>query len=182
MNAVTGIAASIDVAVSGGQPAPLQFTLRRTGRKAVRFNGWQVVDARGVGEPGTMWYDLAMYRSDTQAIVVELIARRHALDEQDMCRVEIFSDMDAAAVWLESYACGTDVPIPASLAQEDGPVAMAVLRAIQLRQRIARIHDDYQGLVSDVFDALDMTDAPSLTCTCRQVPEERCERRCERDE
>jgi len=41
-------------------------------------------------------------------------------------------------------------------------VAVAVLKVIKLRQRIARIQDDYHSLLSDVFNILDITDTPSL--------------------
>jgi hypothetical protein len=37
-------------------------------------------------------------------------------------------------------------------------MATCVLQALQLRQRIARITDEYHGLLSDVFEALDITD------------------------
>jgi hypothetical protein len=155
MNALTEHLAGGESASHAGV-APALHVLRRTGRKAVRFTGWHIVEARG-GEQGTMWYDLSIYRSIADSIVVELIARRAELDAQDMHRVEILPDLRAAANWLEQFECGNDVPIAASLAAGDGPMAACVLQAVQLRQLIARIRDDYQGLLSEVFEALDLT-------------------------
>jgi hypothetical protein len=161
MNALTGL--DEHEAGSSGPAEPRLHTLRRTGRKAVRFTGWQLVEARGAASPsaspGAMWYDLALYRSVADAIIVELVARRSLVDEPDLCRVEVFPDLQHAASWLEDYPCAQDVPIPVSLAAADAPMVLSVLQAVQLRQRIARINDDYQGLLSEVFEALDITAA-----------------------
>ncbi len=162
MNAMTGIAGEIEASRTGSSTVPIEYTRRRTGHKAVRFNGWQLIEAKGAGEAETIWYDLTMYRTETDTIIVELVARRSLADEQDVSRVEVFPNLQEAASWLESYSVGNDVPIPPTLAVNDLPVAAAVLKAIQLRQRIARIQDDYHGLLSDVFEALDITDTPAL--------------------
>jgi hypothetical protein len=162
MNAVTDITADAECGRAGTPIAPHIYTLRRSGHKAVRFTGWQVVEALGAGEPGTIWYDLSMYRSEADAVIVELTARRHLVDEQDLARVEAFPSLADAASWLENYDVGNDVPIPAALSCDEGPVAVAVLKVIKLRQRIARIQDDYHNLLSDVFNILDITDTPSI--------------------
>jgi len=161
MNAMLGVAGETETAIPKSIPAPRQYTLRRSGRKAVRFDGWQLIEAKAAGETDTISYDLAIYRSDANAIIVELIARRGILDEQDLSRVEVFPDLAVAATWLESYGVGNDVPIDAALSADEASVVSSVLKAIQLRQRIARIEDDYHGLLSDVFDALGITDSPS---------------------
>jgi hypothetical protein len=160
MNAMNGLAGELDTSRAGTPAAPVEHTLRRSGHKAVRFTGWQLIEAKGAGEAETVWYDLAMYRSDADTIIVELIARRRLADEQDISRVEVFPSLEAAATWLESYPVGNDVPIPPALGADDGSVATAVLQAIRLRQRIARIQNDFHALLSDVFDALDITETP----------------------
>ncbi len=169
MNAMSGPAGELDTSRTGSPTAPVEHTLRRSGHKAVRFTGWQLIEAKGAGEAETVWYDLAIYRSDTDTIIVELVARRALADEQDISRVEVFANLQEAASWLEAYAVGNDVPIPPALGADDGPVASAVLKAIQLRQRIARIQDDYHGLLSDVFDALDITETPAARNDARAL-------------
>jgi hypothetical protein len=159
MNAVSDIAAASLESISDPLALPRLHTLRRTGRKAIRFSGWQMVEAVGAGEVGSMWYDLAIYRSDAEKIITELIARRRLMGERDFFRVEVFDTLAAASFWLESYACANDVPIPADLAADNGPMSSAVLQAVQLRQRISRIEDDYRSLLSDIFEVLDMTDS-----------------------
>ena len=163
MNAITGIIEDSDGTTAGTSGPPQLHTLRRSGRKAVRFYGWQLVEAKGANDSEPVWYDLAIYRSDAELVIVELVARRNLVSEQDLARVETFPTLAAAAAWLESYGVGNDVPIPASLAADTDSVAVAVLKAIQLRQRIARIQDDYHGLLSDIFEALNITDAPLVS-------------------
>jgi hypothetical protein len=158
MNAISGLPGTTAGGVSAIATPAQSFTLRRSGRKAVRFSGWRMVEALGAGEAGSLWYDLSVYRSDTGDIIVELVARRRLLEEQDICRVEVFDTLASAASWLEAYPCASDVPIPATLAAGDGPMASVVLQAVQLRQRLERISDEYHGLLSDVFEVLDLSD------------------------
>lgn len=139
------------------QPA-VERTLRRTGRKPVRFEGWQLIEAAGGDARCQIWYDLNLYRSVAGGVVVELVARRHAADDQDLFRVKTFEDLDAASAWLEAYRCAEDVPIPAGLFAADTALPWAVLQAVQLRQRIERIETDYHALLSEVFAALDLCD------------------------
>ena len=139
------------------QPA-IERTLRRTGRKPVRFEGWQLIEAAGSEARSPIWYDLNVYRTVADSIVVELVVRRHAVDDQDLFRVKTFEDLAAASAWLEAYRCADDVPIPAGLFAADTALPWAVLHAVQLRQRIDRIETDYHALLSEVFAALDLCD------------------------
>jgi hypothetical protein len=159
VNAIADVIAHNDDGNSDTPTPPRMFTLRRTGRKAVKFSGWQMVEAAGAGETAPMWYDLSLYRSDSHQVIVELVARRRQLDEQDLCRVEIFDTLHAASAWLENYACANDVPVPASLLDGAACMATAVLHAVQLRQRIARIGDEFHSLLSDVFEVMDVTES-----------------------
>ena len=140
------------------QPGATTHTLRRTGRKAVRFDGWQLVEAIGSDGSRPVWHDLNVYRTVKGCIVVELIVRHGQPDRQDMFRVKTFDDLNAAAAWLEAYRCADDVPIPAGLGAVDTALPWAVLQSVQLRQSIDRLEADYHGLISEVFAALDLTD------------------------
>lgn len=141
-----------------GQPAAVTHTLRRTGRKAVRFDGWQLVEAVGNGSGRHVWHDLNIYRTVKGCVIVELIVRRGQPEHQDVFHVKTFDDLGAAACWLETYRSADDVPIPAGLGEVDTALPWAVLQAVQLRQSIDRLESDYQALLSEVFGALDLTD------------------------
>lgn len=134
------------------------YTLRRTGRKAVRFDGWQLVEAIGSAGNRTVWHDLNVYRTVEDHIVAELIVRRNHPDHQEVVHVKTFSDLTAAALWLEDYRSADDVPIPPGLSDGDVALPWAVLQAVQLRQSIDRVEADYRALLSEVFAALDLTD------------------------
>ena len=66
--------------------------------------------------------------------------------------------LPAAAAWLESYRAADDVPIPEGLAATAAALPWSVLQAVQLRQRIEKLELEYRALLSEVFQALDLTD------------------------
>ena len=137
---------------------PATLTLRRTGRKAVRFDGWQLIEAIGSDGSRPVWHDLNVYRTVKGCIVVELIVRRGQPDQQDAAQVKTFEDMAAAAAWLEAYRPSDDVPIPPGLGGTEVALPWAILQSVQLRQSIDRLEADYRALLSEVFAALDLTD------------------------
>jgi len=162
----------------GEGPACSIFTLRRTVRKPVRFEGWQLIEAVGSphGAPGShapgshtdalasnhVRHELNVYRTTKGGIVVELIARRHSPEHQDLFRVKTFEDLSAAAAWLEAHRASEDVPIPNQLGSTDAGLTWAVLQAVQLRQCIDRIEANYQALLSEVFAALELADTADV--------------------
>jgi hypothetical protein len=139
-----------------------QHTLRRTGRKPIRFDGWQLVEAVGTTIAGHVRHDLNIYHTLQGSVVVELIVRRNLPDYQDLFHVKTFEDLAGAAAWLESYRAADDVPIPEGLAELDTALPRAVLQSVQLRQVIDRIESDYRALLSEVFSALDLTDPAEI--------------------
>jgi hypothetical protein len=145
---------------AGSNEAAVTHTLRRTGRKAVRFQGWQLIEAIGSDGNRDVWHDLNIYRTVKDAIVVELIVRRGLEGQQDTCHVKTFEDLPAAAAWLENYPAAEDAPIPPGLGSNDIALAWAVLQAVQLRQCIDRLASNYQTLLTEVFAALELTDPP----------------------
>jgi hypothetical protein len=159
MNAVTDAVAAPTTAVDiRDDDSASPYTLRRTGRRAVRFEGCHLLEAMGPTEGRQVWHDLNLYRTRAGSIVVELIVRRSVPDRNDTARVETFADLQAAAAWLEAYCPADDATIPAGLGAADTPLPWAVLQAVQLRQRVERIEMDYRALLSDVFAAMDITD------------------------
>ncbi len=134
------------------------FTLRRTGRKPIRFQGRQLVEAIGRGDSERITHDLNIYRTINGRIVVELIIRRGLPDRQDLCRIHKFDNLSAAATWLENYKPAEDAQIPDGLSHPETTLPWAVLQAVQLRQTMERIDTSFRCMLSEVFLALDLTD------------------------
>lgn len=145
-------------AASAGR-APVEQSLRRTGQRPLRFEGWCLIEAVGSAEPGSIHHDLRLFRTARGRIVAELVARRAGMQAQDVFRVESFAELDAAAAWLETYPAAEDVPVPGELASPEAPLATAVLQAVRLRQAACRVAEEYRGLLSDVFASLGLADA-----------------------
>ncbi len=158
---------SLDVCSAEQQPAAT-YTLRRTGRKAIRFEGWQLIEAVGCDRNRDVWHNLNIYRTAKDSLVVELTVRRASADHQDIFIIKTFNDLPAAAAWLENYRPADDVPIPNGLGAIDTGLPWAVLHAVRLRQSIDRIELDYRALLSEVFEALDVTEAPDVQQTTAQ--------------
>lgn len=134
------------------------FTVRRTGRKPMRFEGWLLVEAQTPPDSGALHHDLRLYRTARGAIVAELVTHREGLSAPDVERVESMPDLPAAADWLMGYRCVADLPVPERLTAPETPLALAALHAVSLRQSSARVQDEYDSLLSDVFAALDITE------------------------
>jgi hypothetical protein len=145
-------------AAGGGDHQSVAWTLRRTGRKPVRFNGWQMIEATGSDGYSPIWYDLKLYGNSAGGVVVELVARRQSMGHPDLFRVKTCESLDDAAAWLETYTFAGDVPVPANMSAVDTALPWAVLQAVQLRQTLERIETDYHALLSEVFAALDLSD------------------------
>ncbi len=162
MNAYPGpagvLAGGGDTTSSTGDDSATSFKLRRTGRKAVCFDGWQLVEAFGGGQGKDVWHDLNLYRTGQDRIVVELIVRTTLPDQQDLHRVNTFGSLAEAAAWLEAYRAAEDAPIPTSLSQASIALPWAMLQAVHLRHNIERIDADYRTMLSEVFMALDLCD------------------------
>ncbi len=142
-----------------------QFTLRRTGRKAVRFHGLQLVEAIGKSEAERVTHDLNIYSTNNGRIVVELIIRRGLPDRQDLSRIHKFDNLASAACWLECYDPAADAAIPEGLAHPTTTSPWAALKAVQLRQTMDRMEIDYRCMLSEVFMALDLTDLADVIPT-----------------
>lgn len=164
MNALTqlGAASLADTSLSG--LADSAYTLRRTGRKPLRFKGVKLLetaaDDQAAASAAPLGYDITIYKTSDGKWVLELAARRARCAAQDMQRVECFHDLEMLAQYLQTYCCAQDVPVPSALASGSLPLAVAALQAVQLRETIARIEDEYHTLLSDIFEALELSEEP----------------------
>ncbi|HEX2943078.1 MAG TPA: hypothetical protein VHO91_18650 [Rhodopila sp.] len=159
MNAIGDVAEISHRDIGSLEHQTATYTLRRTGRKPVRFVGWQLIEATGADTAKSVWHELNVYRTIGDKFVVELTVRRRQAEELDKTCVSSFPDLAAAAAWLENYRPADDVPVPSDLPGQ-APLPWAVLQAVQLRQCINRVVLDYQTLLSEVFAALDLSDPP----------------------
>jgi hypothetical protein len=146
-----------------GHAGAQSFKLKRTGRTAVEFDGWQLVEAIGPSRGKQVWHDLNIYRTEQDLIVVELIARAGLPDQHDTYHVNTFQDLAEGASWLEAYNASDDAVIPAGLNVTDTVLHLAILQAVQLRHQMDRIDNDYRTMLSDVFMALDLVEPADIS-------------------
>jgi hypothetical protein len=149
-------------ATEASEAGARSFTLRRVGRRPLRFQGWQLVEATGYTPAAPVWYDINVFETRAGSIVVELLVHREAMSEPDLSHVEIFKTIAEAAAWLEQYTPAADMAVGGTVAQNNTPLAFAVLQAVQLRQRLARVDDVFRSLLSEVFQGLDLAEDPEV--------------------
>lgn len=137
--------------------APMHM-LRCTGRKALRFQGWQLVEAIGQSTGRAVWHDLNIYNTLAGKIVTEILVRSDAGERPDISHVKIFDTLDDASEWLEAYDPADDLPIPDGLGARESPLPWTILEAVKLRMRMDNVELDYKSLLSDVFTALDLSE------------------------
>jgi hypothetical protein len=152
MNAISDALCDLPLASASTQAET--FTLRRTGRRPTRFDGWLLVEASSAPDAGGVQYDVRLYRSTRGRIVAELVAHRGEPDAPDLEHVETLASLEEAADWLLRHRCASDLSLPAALNHEDTPLLQAALLAVRVRQQTARLQDEYNALLSDVFTAL----------------------------
>lgn len=157
-------------AVEHGETPVRRFTLARTGRRPVRFQGWQIMEAQGQTPGVPVSYDINLYETQAGTVVVELLVHRSAIGEPDLSHVEAFASLGEAASWLEAYAPAGDLAIGGAMVQSGAPLAVAALQAVQLRQRLARIEDSYRALVSQVLFGLDLAEDPDAAPASPEAP------------
>ncbi len=136
------------------------FTLRRTGKRPLRFQGWQIVQASG-SQASPVAYDINLYETEAGAFVAELLAHRDGAAERDVARVEVFDSLDAAATWLEGFSPAADLPVAQDLVNGETPLAIAALQVVRLRQGLRAVEDEYRALVSEVLDSLEVAEPPT---------------------
>jgi hypothetical protein len=155
-------------AVEENQAGSLRFTLNRTGRRPLRFEGWQLVEASGQAPGASVWYDINVYETRAGTVVVELLVHREAAGEPDLAHVEVFRTLAEAGSWLEAYSPASDLTVAAGVMQAQTPLAWAVMQAVQLRQRLFRIEEDFRTLVSQVLCSLVLSEDPETAMTPRE--------------
>ncbi len=137
------------------------FTLKRTGKRPLRFQGWQIIQATGYSAAASVSYDINIYETLAGNFVAELLAHRDAVAERDVVRVEVFDSLDDTAKWLEAFSPAADLPVAPGIVNGKTPLAVAALQVVQLRQCLFGIEDEYRALVSEVLDGLDLAEPPA---------------------
>jgi hypothetical protein len=144
--------------IEEGETPVRRFTLRRTGRRPLRFYGWQLIEAAGRNPPAAIWYGINIYETRGGSIVVELSAHREGLGEPDLSHVHSFATLNEAAAWLEDYTPAADMTVGGGVLQPGAPLVVVTLQSVQLRQRLLRVEEVFRTLVSEVFQGLDVAE------------------------
>ncbi len=139
-------------------PATIQssaFTLRRTGKRPIAFDGIELCMAMSY-VPGTpFWYELNIYRTSVATFVVGIKFFTKDEGEKDIFRAFQAHTFDEVMSVLEGYDTSQDVRIDVQADDDTLSVAELTVKALGLRARLEEARRQFAGLVGQVLFELD---------------------------
>lgn len=143
---------SAPMVVSGG---PQGFTLRRTGRRPVFFEGVELCMAMSYVPGAAFWYEINIYRtvSDGFVVYVRLFSKKE--QDTDLYRVFEAGSFEEVISFLEDYDAAEDVRIDVLADDQSAPLSELVVRALALRARIDDARRQFSALVGQILFDID---------------------------
>ncbi len=127
--------------------------LRRDGRAPLVFVGRKLAEATSYSAGTSLWYEIAAYGGDKgYAAAIKVFKKRDA--EPDRFLAKRFPSLEGVVRYLEEYDAALDVSVPDDVMDERTPPAMAAIRAVALRQRIAEAEAEYAAAAGEVLNEL----------------------------
>lgn len=131
------------------------FTLRRTGKRPLAFDGVELCMGMSY-VPGTpFWYELNIYRTSLGSFVVAVKFFTKDDGDKDTFRAFQASTFDEVMSILETYDTSQDVRIDVQADDETLSVAELTVKALGLRARLEEARRQFAGLVGQVLYQLD---------------------------
>lgn len=140
-------------------PAPANaadtFTLRRTGKRPLAFDGVELCMGMSY-VPGTpFWYELNIYRTHAGSFVVAIKFFTKDEGDKDTFRAFQCATFDEVMSLLETYDTSQDVRIDVQADDDSMSVAELTVKALGLRARLEEARRQFAGLVGQVLYQLD---------------------------
>lgn len=134
------------------------FTVKRSGKKPLRFRGVQLAEATSWRLGSPLWHEIALYRRTRGDVVAAVTVFKKAAQERDVFRAESFGSLEEAALFLEGYDPTGDLTPGFDPDDPSLGAAQLALCAAGLRQRAEQTQRDYQALLGDLLYQLDLTE------------------------
>jgi len=139
-------------ASSGG---PQAYTLRRTGRRPVFFEGVELCMAMSYVPGAAFWYEVNIYRTTADSFVVYVRLFSKKEHDTDLHRVFEAGTFEEVISFLEDYDAAQDVRIDVLADDQTAPLSELVVRALALRARIDDARRQFSALVGQILFDLD---------------------------
>lgn len=155
VGAVERLQAAVEAGVSPMASSTQSYTLRRSGKRPLFFEGSELCMAMSY-VPGTaFWYEVNIYRTTAESFVVyvRLFTKREG--ENDLHRVLECETFEDVMHFLETYDAAEDVRVDVLADDESAPLSELVVRAMALRARIEDARRQFRGLVGQILFDLD---------------------------
>jgi len=134
--------------------APAPFRFQRPGQRPLVFHGSNLAMAMSFTPDLPFWYEINIYRTESQqfALVVKLFYQ--AEDEKDTVKSWLFDSLPAVFDALETYDASQDIRVSFAQPKEAIPAELAAM-ALDLRTRIASYRSHWASLIGELFAEMD---------------------------
>lgn len=133
-------------------PAPFRF--QRPGQRPLVFQGANLAMAMSFTPDLPFWYEINIYRTDSQqfALVVKLFYQ--AEEEKDTVKSWLFDSLPAVFDALETYDAAQDIRVSFVQPQDATPAELAAM-ALELKTKIAAYRAHWASLIGELFAEMD---------------------------
>lgn len=147
---------------AAAQPAMAEHTpfspaashrIRRPGQRPLVFSGTELAMAMSFTPELPYWYEMNIYRTDTQRFVLIIRLFFQSETEEDFCQAWDFDTLMEVFDAVESYDAGKDVKLPSTASVATPAEMMAMALELRAKTLAARAH--FKGLVGELFEELD---------------------------
>jgi hypothetical protein len=131
------------------------ITLKRSGERPVRFKGFEICCASShrVGPP--FWYEINIFRTVDDRFFADVRLYQKSDAHKDRFTVFEAGSFDMALEALKSYDPLRDIAVEPFFDGDVAPVEIA-LEAARLRLRIEEARQQYDGLIGDVLNQIEV--------------------------
>ncbi len=130
--------------------------IRRQGARPLAFTGTELAMAMSFTPTLPYWYEITIYRTNTQAFVLAIRLFHVSEDEKDQSDAWTFDTLPEVLDAIETYDAGRDVVADIVSLPSDAPAIELAARAMDLRARVSAARHHFAGLVGELFAELDI--------------------------
>jgi len=131
--------------------------LPRAGARPLVFHGSELAMAMSFSPALPYWFEINLYRTDSQDFVVAIRKFFQSETETDRANAWSFPDVESALAHIETYDPAIGVEVPDLDFEAMAPAEMSAA-ALSLKAEVDGVRHHYAGLVGELFMEIEAVD------------------------
>ncbi|ARE42194.1 hypothetical protein RGUI_4053 [Rhodovulum sp. P5] len=136
-----------------------EFRIRRVGGRPIVFRGSELAMSMSFTPEIPYWYEMNIYRTQSQRFVLAVRVFFQSADEEDYVRAWEFDDLSDVFDAIEGYDAAQDVKMTLPAKIDTLPPAALAAHALELQAKVSAARAHYQGLVGELFAEIESKSA-----------------------